>query len=114
MENETVVIPNDLFFKFVLSQLNEEQLLPRQLAILAIVCRMEPFVHTVRGLSKLLSISKPAVTRAVDRLVQLNFVNRVTNEKDRRSVLISPTHAGRVFLQKRIDFFKTNDGKHDD
>ena len=46
---------------------------------------LAPPPHTVRGLAKTLHMSKPAVTRAVDRLEKLEFVRRKTDEKDKRS-----------------------------
>lgn len=54
--------------------------------------------HTVRGLSSGLNISKPAVTRALDRLGGLGFVRRVRDEKDRRNVFLQRTVKGSVFL----------------
>ena len=44
----------------------------RQMAILLTVYTMPP-PHTVRGLSETLNISKPAISRALDRLGQLGF-----------------------------------------
>lgn len=69
----------------------------RQMAILLIVYT-QPAPHTVRGLSAELRISKPAVTRALDRLGQLDFVRRKVDEDDRRSVLVQRTVKGSVFL----------------
>ncbi len=69
----------------------------RQMAILLIVYTL-PAPHTVRGLAAQLAISKPAVTRAIDRLGALDFVRRKTDEADRRSVLVQRTVKGAVFL----------------
>lgn len=71
----------------------------RQLALLLTVY-LTPPPHTVRGLAELLMISKPAVTRAVDRLSELGMVKRKVDEKDRRSVLIQRTVKGSVFLRE--------------
>lgn len=76
---------------------DQPDLSTRQMAILLIVYT-EPAPHTVRGLSAALAISKPAVTRALDRLGQLDFVRRKTDEDDRRSVLVQRTVKGSVFL----------------
>jgi len=54
--------------------------------------------HTVRGLAADLNISKPAVTRALDRLEELGFVRRQKDPDDRRSVLVLRTVRGSVFL----------------
>ena len=61
---------------------------------------LTPPPHTVRGLAAALKISKPAVTRAVDRLSELDFVRRRKDEDDHRSVLIQRTVRGSVFLRE--------------
>jgi len=71
----------------------------RQMAMLLAVYLMEP-PHTVRGLAELLRISKPAVTRAVDRLSDLELVRRKVDTDDRRSVLIDRTVRGTIFLRE--------------
>lgn len=71
----------------------------RQMAILLTVY-LTPPPHTVRGLAKSLNISKPAVTRAIDRLTELGLVRRKADENDRRSVLIQRTVKGSVFLRE--------------
>jgi DNA-binding MarR family transcriptional regulator len=76
---------------------DQPDLSTRQMAILLIVYT-QPAPHTVRGLSADLNISKPAVTRALDRLGQLDFVRRKVDEDDRRSVLVQRTLKGSVFL----------------
>ena len=76
---------------------DQPDLSTRQMAILLIVYT-QPAPHTVRGLAADLAISKPAVTRALDRLGQLDFVRRKTDEDDRRSVLVQRTVKGSVFL----------------
>ena len=69
----------------------------RQLAILLQVYLTDP-PHTVRGLASLLNISKPAVTRALDRLSVLGFVKRKRDEEDKRNVLVQRTVKGSVHL----------------
>jgi DNA-binding MarR family transcriptional regulator len=61
---------------------------------------LAPPPHTVRGLAKTLNMSKPAVTRAVDRLEKLEFVRRKTDERDKRSVLVQRSVKGSVFLRE--------------
>ncbi|WP_020590857.1 MarR family transcriptional regulator [Kiloniella laminariae] len=56
--------------------------------------------HTVRGLAEELNMSKPAVTRALDRLGGLDFVRRKTDDRDRRSILVQRTVKGSVFLRE--------------
>lgn len=76
----------------------------RQLAVLLIVYVAEP-PHTVRGLAAALNVSKPAITRALDRLSELNLVRRRIDEADRRNVLIQRTVQGTVFVSDYADLF---------
>ena len=78
---------------------NGPDLTARQLQMLLTVT-LTPSPHTVRGLAAALVISKPAITRATDRLVELGFVTRRPDPTDRRSVIIAATRAGRDFLGK--------------
>lgn len=71
----------------------------RQMALLLTVY-ITPPPHTVRGLAETLKVSKPAVTRAVDRLAEYGLVKRKVDEKDRRSVLIQRTVKGSVYLRE--------------
>jgi len=71
----------------------------RQMSLLLTVY-LTPPPHTVRGLAKILRVSKPAITRAVDRLSDLEMVRRKTDETDRRSVNIQRTVRGSVFLRE--------------
>lgn len=89
----------DLWRRTTLSGVRGDKpdLTARQFALLLTVY-MRPPPHTVRELAALMNISKPAVTRAVDRLSELELVQRKTDENDRRSVLIQRTLKGRAFL----------------
>lgn len=69
----------------------------RQMAVLTTVYTEQP-PHTVRGLAEALNISKPAITRALDRLSELGMVRRKPDEQDRRSVLVQRTVKGSVYL----------------
>lgn len=71
----------------------------RQMALLLTVY-LTPPPHTVRGLALSLNISKPAVTRALDRLSELGLVKRKIDETDRRSVLVQRTVKGSVHLRE--------------
>jgi DNA-binding MarR family transcriptional regulator len=71
----------------------------RQMALLLNVYLTAP-PHTVRGLAQVLNVSKPAVTRALDRLCTLGFLRRKTDDEDRRSVLVQRTVKGSVFLSE--------------
>lgn len=54
--------------------------------------------HTVRGLAQALRISKPAISRALDRLGELGYVRRQRDDLDRRNVLVQRTTNGAQFL----------------
>lgn len=71
----------------------------RQMALLLTVYLVPP-PHTVRGLAAAMKISKPAVTRALDRLSEMGLVRRKQDDRDRRSVLIQRTVRGSVFLRE--------------
>jgi DNA-binding MarR family transcriptional regulator len=60
---------------------------------------LEEEAQTVRGLAAKLDVSKPAITRALDRLSEFDLVRRKTDPLDRRSVLVQRTMAGAGFLR---------------
>ena len=80
-------------------RLEAADLSARQMSILLTVY-LTPPPHTVRGLAQTLNISKPAVTRAIDRLTEIEFVRRKVDDQDRRSVLVQRTVRGSVFLRE--------------
>jgi DNA-binding MarR family transcriptional regulator len=76
----------------------------RQLAVF-LKSHLEPGVdHTVRGLAAELKISKPAITRAVDKLEELSLARREKDPADARSVIIRGTSAGQAYLRKLTGF----------
>jgi DNA-binding MarR family transcriptional regulator len=91
----------DLWRRVVVTTVRRDvpDLTARQMGLLLTVY-MAPPPHTVRGLAEVLNISKPAVTRAVDRLSELQMLRRKADETDRRSVLIQRTVRGSVFLRE--------------
>jgi DNA-binding MarR family transcriptional regulator len=60
---------------------------------------LEEEAQTVRGMAAKLSVSKPAITRALDRLSEFDLVRRKTDPLDRRSVLVQRTIAGAGFMR---------------
>ena len=70
----------------------------RQMALMLTVY-LTPPPHTVRGLATTLNVSKPAVTRAIDRLSELDSLRRKPDEADRRSIRLQRTIRGSVFLR---------------
>ena len=71
----------------------------RQLGVF-LTCYLNEGGHTVRGLAQDLNVSKPAITRALDRLTELDFVRRKVDPSDRRSVLVQRTVKGAAFLRE--------------
>lgn len=74
----------------------------RQMALMLTVY-LEEGPHTVRGLASYLNISKPAISRALDRLGELDFVKRRRDEKDKRNVLVQRTVKGSAFLVEFVE-----------
>jgi DNA-binding MarR family transcriptional regulator len=70
----------------------------RQLSVF-LTCYLEDEAQTVRGLAAKLNVSKPAITRALDRLTEFDLVRRKTDPQDRRSVLVQRTITGNGFMR---------------
>jgi DNA-binding MarR family transcriptional regulator len=64
-----------------------------------LTCYLVDEAQTVRGLAAKLNVSKPPVTRALDRLSEFDLVRRKTDPQDRRSVLVQRTVAGNGFMR---------------
>ncbi|MDD2862091.1 MAG: MarR family transcriptional regulator [Acidiphilium sp.] len=71
----------------------------RQLGVF-LTCYLNEGAHTVRGLAGQLNVSKPAITRALDRLSDLDLARRKVDPADRRSVLVQRTTKGSAFLRE--------------
>lgn len=71
----------------------------RQLAVFLKVYLESGIEHTVRGLAADLNVSKPAITRALDRLEELDFTKREKDRLDRRSVIARRTTTGSAYLR---------------
>lgn len=71
----------------------------RQLAVFLKIYLEPDTEHTVRGLAAALNISKPAITRALDRLTEFDFTKRDKDPNDRRSVIARRTPTGSAYLR---------------
>lgn len=71
----------------------------RQLGVF-MTCYLNDGAHTVRGLAQQLNVSKPAITRALDRLSDLDLARRKVDPADRRSVLVQRTTKGAAFMRE--------------
>ncbi|AYO76344.1 MarR family transcriptional regulator [Sphingobium yanoikuyae] len=54
--------------------------------------------HTVRGLAEQLHVSKPVITRALNKLSALGYLRRERDAADRRNIFITRTSKGAEFL----------------
>src|SRR5258705_2224535 len=70
----------------------------RQMALLMLVY-LTPGPHTVRGLARVLGVSKPVVTRALNTLGALGYLRRERDQDDRRNVFVVRTTNGADFLE---------------
>ena len=76
----------------------EPDLTNRQMALLMLVY-LTPGPHTVRGLARILGVSKPVVTRALNTLGALGYLRRERDQDDRRNVFVVRTSNGADFLE---------------
>jgi DNA-binding MarR family transcriptional regulator len=76
----------------------EPDLTNRQMALLMLVY-LTPGPHTVRGLAKLLGVSTPVVTRALNTLGGLGYLRRERDQDDRRNIFVVRTNDGANFLE---------------
>ena len=77
----------------------EPDLTNRQMALLMVVY-LDPGPHTVRGLAQCLNVSKPVVTRALNRLGALGYLRRQRDESDKRNIYVARTVEGASFLEE--------------
>jgi DNA-binding MarR family transcriptional regulator len=78
---------------------DDADLTARGLSILMMVGTM-PGPHTVRGIAEHLEVSKPSITRTLDRLEALGLARRITDPSDMRSVMVRPTKAGTAYVAR--------------
>lgn len=60
--------------------------------------------HTVRGLAEALHVSKPVITRALNKLSALGYLRRERDAADRRNIFVARTPKGAEFLDGFYDF----------
>lgn len=75
----------------------EPDLTNRQMALLLLVY-LKPGPHTVRGLARALNVSKPVITRALNRLGALGYLRRQRDDADKRNIFVARTEEGAEFL----------------
>lgn len=77
----------------------EPDLTNRQMALLMLVY-LNGGPHTVRGLARMLNVSKPVVTRALNRLSALGYLRRERDDRDKRNIYVTRTTEGANFLEE--------------
>ncbi len=85
----------------------EPDLTNRQMALLMVVY-LNPGPHTVRGLARALNVSKPVVTRALNRLGALGYLRRQRDDADKRNIFVARTSEGAEFLEEFGQFIGEN------
>ncbi|MET3723228.1 MULTISPECIES: MarR family transcriptional regulator [Sphingomonas] len=85
----------------------EPDLTNRQMALLMLVY-LDPGPHTVRGLARALNVSKPVVTRALNRLGTLGYLRRQRDDTDKRNIFVARTAEGAEFLAEFGHFLAGN------
>lgn len=69
----------------------------RQLAVIMLAALTDG-PHTVRGMAHKLGVSKPVITRALNKLGALGYLRRQRDDHDRRNVFVVITDEGASFL----------------
>ncbi|WP_315765077.1 MarR family transcriptional regulator [Sphingomonas sp. Y38-1Y] len=87
----------------------EPDLTNRQMALLMLVY-LDEGPHTVRGLARALNVSKPVVTRALNRLGALGYLRRQRDDSDKRNIFVTRTPEGADFLAEFGHFLGVDDG----
>lgn len=104
-----VVLPtlNKKVFKETEKVLRERGISLTHLRVMFILKKRGTITSTEIG--KKLEVSKPNVTVLVDKLVEMNLIER-SSGKDRRSISLSLTSNGEVFLKDYMDEVKKSFG----
>jgi DNA-binding MarR family transcriptional regulator len=96
MSDETLIVPMSVH-PFMVAANVDAHMTCRQVAILAMMAAYPRC--SVKHLAPALGLSKPVITRASDKLVDLGLVTRKTSPHDRRQVELAPTRAGMAMLR---------------
>ncbi|MRN53941.1 MarR family transcriptional regulator [Paenibacillus sp. LC-T2] len=92
---------NSKIIKFVDEQLNTTGLVRTHFGILHELADGKE--RSMSDLSKILHVTKPNITVLIDKLVKLDYVERVNSSNDRRVSLIRLTDAGQRLINKTAE-----------
>ena len=111
MRTETIEQKVDALRKTIVALVRRDgpDLTARQMGVF-LTSYLEEEAQTVRGSAAKLNVSKPAITRALDRLAEFDLVRRKTDPLDRRSIHVQRTIAGAAFLRE-LEKIVTDAGK---
>ena len=109
MSDQTLFSWKDTLIDYVRS--GEPDLTNRQMALLLLVY-LEQGPHTVRGLARSLNVSKPVITRALNRLGALGYLRRQRDERDKRNIFVAQTREGADFLAEFGQFLSGDGPSH--
>jgi DNA-binding MarR family transcriptional regulator len=83
---------------FIVAADTDANMTCRQMAILALVAEHPGLSNG--PIAGALKISRPVITRAADKLVELGLLLRVQDDEDRRKVCMTVTASGRRLLRE--------------
>ena len=83
----------------------------RQMAILLTIYDGKD-EYSIKKLTEELHLTKPTISRAVERLLELDLVSKRTNPKDRRRVIVEKTFDGNVFIETLTKYLKEANDKY--
>ncbi|QOX65711.1 MarR family transcriptional regulator [Anoxybacterium hadale] len=89
---------NNKAFKFIDEQLSKTGLVRTHFIILHELVGGKEL--SMSDLSEILHVTKPNITVLIDKLVKLDYVERVNKSQDRRVILIRLTGKGEAFIGK--------------
>lgn len=90
--------------KFIDAQLKKTGLVRTHFSILHELA--EGKVLSMSDLSEILHVTKPNVTVLIDKLVTLNYVERISNNNDRRVISIRLTDKGEIYSHQLSEELK--------
>ncbi|TGE35361.1 MarR family transcriptional regulator [Desulfosporosinus fructosivorans] len=92
---------NSKTFKFIDDQLNKTGLVRTHFRMLQELVDGKEL--SMSDLSEILHVTKPNITVLTDKLVKLDYVERVNSSRDRRVFLIRITDEGKKFMNKSAE-----------
>lgn len=83
-----------------LVKMEDRDLSVRQMAVLLHLAELPDVAPSVRPLAEMFNVSKPTISRAMDRLVEMGLVGCTQDPIDRRKIRAVITRAGIAYVKK--------------